>query len=89
MLEFGAGWIPAETERNNGMSFDAQGIKDFLLLVAGLMVIVAGIFIAIKAKNGEVRESLAVFFAVLIAALVIAVGSHLAEIGNFLFNLIF
>lgn len=71
------------------MNFDAQGIKDFLLLVAGLMVIVSGIFIAIKAKNGEVRESLAVALGILIAAIVIAAGSHLKEIGDWGFNLFF
>lgn len=71
------------------VGFDAQGIKDLLLLIAGLMVIGAGIFIAFKAKNGEVRESLNVFFGVMIAALVIAIGSHLQEVGNWLFDVIF
>lgn len=76
-------------QKEKEVSFDAQGVKDLLLLVAGLMVIAAGIFIALKAKNGEVRDALNIFFGVLIAALVIALGSHLQEVGNWLFNVIF
>lgn len=71
------------------MNFDAQGIKDLLLLVAGLVVIVVGIFCLIKGKNGEVREAAAIFGVTLIACLIVAIGSHIQEVGNWLFNVIF
>ncbi len=71
------------------MSFDSASIRSMLLTVAGLLVIVAAIFIIAKSRSGEVRESLAVFFIMLVAALVIAIGANLEAIGNFLFNLFF
>lgn len=71
------------------MSFDAAGIRSFLLLVAGLLVIVAAIFIIAKSRSGEVRESLSVFFIIIVAAVVIAIGANLEAIGTFFWNMLF
>lgn len=71
------------------MNFDAQGTKDLLLAIAGLVTVVVGLYCLVRAKNGEVREAGAIFGITLIACLVIAIGSHLKEVGDWLFNVIF
>ena len=71
------------------MNFDAQGVKDFALIIAGIMVIVAAIIMIAKSRSGQVRDAMAIGGVVLLAAIVIAIGSHLEEVGNFGYRLLF
>ncbi len=71
------------------MNIDIDGLKITALAVAGLLVIVAGIIAILKGRSGQIRDVGGILAAILIAALIIAVGSHLQEVGDWLFNLIF
>jgi len=71
------------------LAINATQIKATCLIIAGLMVVAAAIYMIVKGLNGEIRESFKLFFIILIAALVIAVGSHLEELGNWLYGTLF
>ncbi len=71
------------------MNIDIAGLKTTALAIAGLLVVVAGILAIVKGRNGQIRETGGTLAVILIAALIIAAGSHLEEIGNWLYELIF
>jgi len=71
------------------MEINAQQIKDTCLIIAGLLVVVAAVYIIVKGLNGEIREAVKVFAIILIAAVVIAVSSHIEDLGNWLFGVFF
>ncbi|MCL2470381.1 MAG: hypothetical protein FWF25_01375 [Propionibacteriaceae bacterium] len=71
------------------MNLNIDAIKTLALAIAGLLVVVAGLLAIVKGKDGQIRESAAVLVVILVAALIIAVGSHLTEVGNWLYGLLF
>jgi energy-converting hydrogenase Eha subunit C len=66
---------------------DFSSIKTQALLLAGLLVVIAAVYIIVKAMNGTIREAGKTTVIILIAAFVIAVGSHLEEVGNWIWGL--
>jgi hypothetical protein len=71
------------------MEINAASLKSTALIVAGVLVVVAAVNIIIKGLNGEIRDAFKTTAIILIAALVIALGSHLEEVGNWLFSVVF
>ncbi len=71
------------------IDIDIENMKATALGISGVLVAVAGGIAVVKGKSGQIREAGGILFVVLLAAFIIAVGSHLEEIGNWLWEVIF
>jgi len=69
------------------MNIDFTSLKNWALLVAGLLIVVDVIVIIAKAKSGSIRDSAVTIVIIAIAAVALAIGTHFQEFSDFLWNL--